>query len=75
MAYQTFDHGGAHSQHRFGFSALGFAGQRSLEAVLTWLERYRSRSDLLRLDDHMLKDIGISAADVEHETGKPFWQA
>jgi len=75
MAYHTYDRAETHAQHRFGFSSLGLAGQRSLDAVFTWLERHRSRNELLRLDDHMLKDIGLSSADVENEAGKTFWQS
>jgi len=74
MAYQTVDHGSSHGHH-FAFSNLATVGHRSVEAVLTWLDRYRSRNELLRLDDHMLKDIGLSSADVELEAGKRFWQA
>ena len=37
-------------------------------------ERWRQRQALSRLDDHLLKDIGLSRADVEAETRKPFWK-
>ncbi len=36
-------------------------------------QRYRSRRQLLGLDDHSLKDIGISRADAYFESSKPFW--
>ncbi len=75
MAYQSIDHGSLASRSRFGLGALGLAGQRSLEAVLTWIERYHGRLELQRLDDHMLKDIGLSSVDVEREASKPFWRA
>jgi uncharacterized protein YjiS (DUF1127 family) len=75
MTYQTLHHDSRAVQSRFGLSSLGLAGQRSLEAVMSWIERYHARSALMRLDDHMLKDIGLSAADVERETNKPFWRA
>jgi uncharacterized protein YjiS (DUF1127 family) len=38
----------------------------------TWRRR-RSRTWLTELDDRMLKDIGITRADVEWEANKPFW--
>ncbi|TVO70498.1 DUF1127 domain-containing protein [Sedimenticola selenatireducens] len=38
-----------------------------------WYERYRQRRALLRLDDRMLKDIGVSRCEAEQESGKPFW--
>lgn len=37
-------------------------------------QRHHSRRQLLRLDRHLLDDIGISRSDAEHEAGKPFWR-
>ena len=45
-----------------------------VDVVLKWLERRRQRRALDRLDDLMLRDIGLSRADVEQEVGKPFWR-
>lgn len=39
-----------------------------------WRERRAQRRALLRLDDRMLSDIGISRADAEEEHRKPFWR-
>jgi uncharacterized protein YjiS (DUF1127 family) len=39
----------------------------------TWLERVRERRQLHTLDDRMLKDIGLTRADVEYEAQKRFW--
>ena len=55
-------------------------GPRSrLVALLTRLRAgyavYRQRRALLRLDDAMLKDLGISRVDALQEGGKPFWRA
>ena len=36
---------------------------------------YRQRRALLRLDDAMLKDLGLSRVDALQEGGKPFWRA
>ena len=44
------------------------------DMLATWLERGRQRRALRRLDDRMLKDVGLSRADVEYEAGKPFWR-
>jgi uncharacterized protein YjiS (DUF1127 family) len=38
-----------------------------------WWRRRRSRVSLSQLDSHMLKDIGLSYAEAEHEANKPFW--
>ncbi|MBZ2167374.1 DUF1127 domain-containing protein [Marinobacter sp. F4216] len=35
---------------------------------------WRTRTQLARLPDHMLKDIGVSRADAEREAQKPFWK-
>lgn len=46
----------------------------ALEAGMTGYERWRQRQALMRLDDHLLKDIGVSRADVDTEVRKPFWR-
>lgn len=46
-----------------------------LRRVLTWSERIRQRRALSALDDWVLKDIGLTHADVMRECDKPFWQA
>jgi uncharacterized protein YjiS (DUF1127 family) len=43
-------------------------------ALGEWTERARQRHALAALDDRLLKDIGISRADVMRESVKPFWQ-
>ncbi len=45
-----------------------------VDLLFDWQERRRQRRHLARLGDYMLRDIGLSAADVEHETHKPFWR-
>jgi uncharacterized protein YjiS (DUF1127 family) len=44
------------------------------ELVLVWLQRSRERRQLGSFGDHMLKDLGVSRADVDHEVSKPFWR-
>jgi uncharacterized protein YjiS (DUF1127 family) len=41
--------------------------------ALEWQERARQRRRLAELDDRMLKDIGLTRADVSREVEKPFW--
>lgn len=56
-------------------SATGRSGTASLlRYILTWAERARQRRALQALDEWVLKDIGLSRADVMHEYDKPFWQ-
>jgi uncharacterized protein YjiS (DUF1127 family) len=45
-----------------------------LSVVLEWHERSRSRRMLETLDDHQLRDVGLSRADVWRESRKPFWR-
>lgn len=47
---------------------------KAVEGMFMGYERWRQRQALSRLDDHLLKDIGISRADVEQEITKPFWR-
>jgi uncharacterized protein YjiS (DUF1127 family) len=48
---------------------------RAVDGLLTWHERARQRRQLLRMDDHMLRDIGISRGEAFGEAEKPFWRA
>ncbi|MGE0162919.1 MAG: DUF1127 domain-containing protein [Dongiaceae bacterium] len=43
--------------------------------AMFWSERTRQRRRLAALDDRILKDIGLSRADVMSESDKPFWRA
>ena len=45
-----------------------------LDLALAWQDRARARHYLAMIDDHMLRDIGISRADVQRECNKPFWR-
>ena len=47
---------------------------RVLERLASARDRRRQRSALARLDDRMLRDIGLTGADVEAELSKPFWR-
>ncbi len=51
------------------------AGARALRTLLTWQERDRQRHALAQLDARMLKDVGLSWAEVDLELHKPFWHA
>jgi uncharacterized protein YjiS (DUF1127 family) len=54
--------------------ALGSRATSLLRHILTWAERIRQRRALQALDEWVLKDIGLSRADVMREYDKPFWQ-
>lgn len=56
-------------------NAIGSGLTAALDRVLSWHDRVRDRRALGQLDEHMLHDIGLSAADVDFEVSKPFWQS
>ena len=43
--------------------------------LVLWQDRARQRAHLASLDHRMLRDIGLSRADVAGEASKPFWRA
>ena len=53
------------------FVALANAAFRML---WSWQHRYRYRRELGDLDDHLLRDIGITRLDAQTESAKHFWQ-
>jgi len=46
----------------------------ALDRLLIWHERARQRRQLRTLNDRMLRDIGLTRADVMAESSKPFWR-
>jgi uncharacterized protein YjiS (DUF1127 family) len=56
-------------------AASGGFASAALRALRTWMERDRQRASLAALDDHMLRDIGLTRADAEAEAAKAFWRA
>ena len=45
-----------------------------LNTWLWWSERSRQRADLRDLDEHLLKDIGITRQQALDEANRPFWK-
>ena len=54
-----------------GGAALGEA----IATLRLWQARRRARQDLAGLNDEMLRDLGLTRADVVREYRKPFWRA
>ncbi len=46
-----------------------------VELVSLWMLRSRERRALARLDERLLKDVGINPADAWEESRKPFWKS
>lgn len=47
---------------------------RAASKMKRWRSRARGRRELLRLDDHLLSDIGVNRAQALEEALKPFWR-
>ena len=43
--------------------------------VKVWRRRQKDRNALAELAPHMLRDIGVSPAEADAESRKPFWRA
>ena len=54
--------------------SVGFQFSDVLGLVATLYDRWMQRQNLAELDERMLRDIGISRADVDREAAKPFWR-
>ena len=61
----------SHNSKKISFKSLLL---KTLQQLLIYKHRYKSRKVLLRLDDHMLNDIGISKDQAQEEAQKPFWK-
>jgi uncharacterized protein YjiS (DUF1127 family) len=59
------------SWHHGGLMRFGGAAVR---AVWFWLERSRQRRALAELDDHLLRDIGLTRDEAQRECANPFWK-
>ena len=46
---------------------------KCFDVLLLWLQRRRERHQLAALGDHVLKDIGVTRADIDVEVRKMFW--
>jgi uncharacterized protein YjiS (DUF1127 family) len=68
------DFGAAPQEHLLSRRAASWL--RQVRATLRlWQDRVNGRQQLLRLDEHVLRDIGITRLQAEAEANKPFWRA
>ena len=61
-------------RRRNGAHALSDAGNHVVATLREWRRRNRERAELAALEDKMLKDIGLTRADAEFLSNKPFWR-
>ena len=59
---------------RDAIRALSDTGGHVVATLREWRRRSRERAELAALDDRTLKDIGLSRADAEFLSNKPFWR-
>jgi uncharacterized protein YjiS (DUF1127 family) len=59
---------------RDAIHALSDAGGDVVATLRKWRRRARERAELAALDDRTLKDIGLTRADAEFLSNKPFWR-
>lgn len=45
-----------------------------MTTLLDWQDRANQRHQLGELNEHLLRDIGVSREDARFEASKPFWQ-
>lgn len=62
------------ASQRVEFNSLRNSFKRLWLRLENWLDKRHQRRMLSQLDDHMLKDIGISRADAVRESRKAFWK-
>jgi uncharacterized protein YjiS (DUF1127 family) len=53
---------------------LGWVFRQAMAALKHWIRRSRARHALGELDDHLLRDIGVTRAAAAREAAKPFWR-
>jgi len=64
---------GRFAHHRPRRAADNLPG-RVLATIRKWRRRAQKRAELATLDDMMLRDIGLTRADAEFLSNKPFWR-
>lgn len=70
MATAIHAHHGHNHHFSFNFKSII---KKPAAILLQWQRRAHLRCQLQELDDHMLKDIGLTRGDVIDETSKPFY--
>jgi len=61
-------------RRRAALDALSEATAWVFATIGEWRRRSRDRAELARLDDRMLKDIGLTRSDRAFLAGKWFWR-
>lgn len=59
--------------HPFG-ATVRSVPLRLLAVLVAWEARLRERDHLAHLDERLLRDVGLTRADVQRQTELPFWR-
>ncbi|CCV10319.1 DUF1127 domain-containing protein [Mesorhizobium sp. STM 4661] len=51
-----------------------FLRRLRLRLAARWYDRHLQRLDLAGIDEHLLRDLGLTREDVRRECAKSFWQ-
>ncbi len=72
----TYEDLAAYREPRFAASGgLGVLLHAPVATWRAWMRRRHDRRDLLRLDEHMLRDIGLDRSRIDEIAARPFWRA
>ena len=70
LGYPRAAHAGRLARKHRGWARLAGAAR----VVRFWLARSRQRRALATLDDHLLRDIGLTRDAARRECAQPFWK-
>ena len=59
----------------FGARLFSRIGQRTFAAIWAWRTNMRQRRELLMFNEVELHELSLTAADVNRETSRPFWES
>jgi uncharacterized protein YjiS (DUF1127 family) len=72
----AYNNAAAYSAPRPSIAAkFGASLMRAMTMPVRWAERHNDRRAMLRLDDHMLRDIGFDRVQAEQVARRAFWRA
>ncbi len=63
------------SASRFGRLPFPPLSRLRLRLLARWYDRHLQRLDLAEIDEHLLRDLGLTPEGVRRECAKSFWQA
>ena len=63
----------ARSPRHVALPTLSRLARAAIAQVQRWAELHRQRQALAQMGDSTLKDLGLSRADIDQESLRPFW--